>query len=80
MKKQTNRKIHETEQDYTPPNRISLHKYEILPKNLRTRRVPGFSPKLQDIQEMSQTLNQEIHSPSSQISSEPIKEPSQEND
>ena len=47
---------------------------------MRTRRVPGFSPKLQDIQEMSQTLNQENNSPSSQNSSEPIKEPSQEND
>ena len=80
VKKQTNRKIHETEQDYTPPNRISLHKYKILPKDLRTRRVPGFSPKLQDIQEISQNLSQETNVHWSQNFSEPLKEPYQVNE
>ena len=47
---------------------------------MRTRRVPGFSPKLQDIQEISQNLSQETNLPSSQNSCEPLKEPYQVNE
>ena len=36
--------------------KIKPGKFEILPKNLRTRRIPGFSPKLQDIKEISQEI------------------------
>ena len=47
---------------------------------MRTRRVPGFSPKLQDIQEISHNLSKENNLPLSQISSETIKEPYQVNE
>ena len=47
---------------------------------MRTRRVPGFSPKLQDIQEISQNLSQETNLPSSQDCCEPLKEPYQVNE
>ena len=47
---------------------------------MRTRRVPGFSPKLQDIQEISQNFSQESKVALSQDSCDPLKEPYQVNE
>ena len=46
-----------------------------MPKNLQTRRVPGFSPKFQDIQEISQSFSPESKVSLSQDSCDPLKEP-----
>ena len=73
MKKQPVKKINNSEEEYSPPNKLSVPKHEILPKNLRTRKVPGFSPQLQDIQEISNNLSQDNDVPLSEIPSEPIK-------
>ena len=75
MKKTSNKKTDENEIDYVPSSKISSNKFEILPKNLRTRRVPGFSPKLQDIKEISQEISPESEVFLSQNSSDHLKEP-----
>ena len=54
---------------------ISIPKHEILPKNLRSRKVPGFSPQLQVIKENSNNLSNESNLPSPEIPSEPVQEP-----
>ena len=55
-KKPPNKKSDDNETEYLPSIKIKPGKFEILPKNLRTRRIPGFSPKLQDIKEISQEI------------------------
>ena len=47
---------------------------------MQTRRVPGFSPKLQDIPEISQNFSQESKVSLSQDSCDPLKEPHQVNE
>ena len=47
---------------------------------MRTRRVPGFSPKLQDIKEISQSFSPESKVSLSQDSCDPLKEPHQINE
>ena len=55
-KKPSNKKGDDNETEYLPSVKIKPGNFEILPKNLRSRRVPGFSPKLQDIKEISQEI------------------------
>ena len=45
-----------------------------MPKNLRTRKVPGFSPQLNVIEEVSD-LSHKSHLPSPEIPSDPVNEP-----
>ena len=74
LKKQPVKRNSNNETEYSPHQKYSMPKHEILPKNLRTRRVPGFSPQLKVIKEMS-NLSHESHLPSPEIPSEPMNEP-----
>ena len=74
VKKHPAKKNSNNEAEYSPHQKYSIPKHEILPKNLRTRKVPGFSPQLNVIKEVSD-LSQNSHLPSPEISSDPVKEP-----
>ena len=76
VKKPSNKKVDDNETEYLPSSKIKPGKFEILPKNLRTRRVPGFSPKLQDIKEISQEISPESDVLLPQNSSDHLEEPS----
>ena len=75
LKKQPVKKINNNEEEYSPHQRIFIPKHEILPKNLRARKVSGFSPQLQVINETSNNLSQESNLLSPEIPREPIQEP-----
>ena len=74
VKKQPVKKINHSEEEYSPHKKLSIPKHEILPKTLRTRKNPGFSPQLQVINEISNNLSQESNLPSTEIPSEPVQE------
>ena len=74
LKKQPVKRNNNNETEYSPHQKYSLLKHEILPKNLRTRKVPGFSPQLNVIEEVSD-LSHNSHLPSSEIPSDPVNEP-----
>ena len=75
LKKQSVKKSDIREEEYSLCQRISIPKHEILPKSLRSRKVPGFSPQLQVIHETSNNLSHESNLPSPEIPSEPVQEP-----
>ena len=56
------------------PQKYSIPRHEILPKNLRSRKVPGFSPKLSVIQEGSD-LSHNSYVPSPVIQGDHVDEP-----
>ena len=76
VKKPSNKKVDDNETEYLPSSKIKPRKFEILPKNLRTRRLPGFSPKLQDIKEISQEISPISDMSLQQNASDHLKEPS----
>ena len=74
VKKQPAKKNENKNTEYSPQKKYSIPKHEILPKNLRTRKVPGFSPQLNVIEEVSD-LYHNSHLPSPDIPSYPMNEP-----
>ena len=77
-KKPSNKKGDDNENEYLPSVKIKPGNFEILPKNLRSRKIPGFKPKLTDIQEISQEMApvSDVSLPSKSNISEELQDPS----
>ena len=73
VKEQPTKKNERLESDYHP-SKYSIPQHEVLPKNLRSRKVPGFFPKLSNIQEESD-LSHNNHVPSSEVIDDHVDEP-----
>ena len=76
--KPSSKKGDENETEYLPSVKIKPGNFEILPKNLRSRRVPGFKPKLTDIKEISQEMApvSDVSLPSNSNNSDDLQNPS----
>ena len=73
VKEQPTKTKEKLESDYHP-SKYSIPQHEVLPKNLRSRKVPGFPPKLSNIQEESD-LSHNNHVPSSEVIDDHVDEP-----